>query len=325
MASSSRCCSHLLHSRAITTAMGSYHIVRIVLKFLSSTDLSSTPIILPLRDAEANHKAATTTTTMDKPQGARFAHDLRRARCQGDVGGGVGGGRGPLPVRVTDADAALNYGCGVSVGGLHELREQARLSPPPSTHMPSATRRRSPHSTELRPLSAIYDAVMTLPLPRHDGGACDDSAAEANPNGPSNAATAGSAHPRPQTQPSATSSPMTPIPPKPNSPHLPSPSPQRNPPPPPLLAAQPPLPPPPHSNAPLLQQGDASAGHDIASIELPTVSPDDPTEGVGRPTPSNASRGAARASAHASRAGAHASRRRVVSAAAESCLPRPLW
>lgn len=96
---------HLLSTRAITLQMGAYHVLRIALKYLASTALATTPIVLPpaVKAAAAEPDEAATAEAV-----AAFAAFS--------------------PWVVTDAACVYNYGAGVTAGALTELSHWAALS-----------------------------------------------------------------------------------------------------------------------------------------------------------------------------------------------------
>ena len=183
---------HLLHTRALSYSMGSYHVVRVVLSFLSRTGLGSQPIVLPpspADEAAAAAAAAAAATAAAAAAAAREDEDEGEGEGEGEGGGQAGKAAAAaalarqaaakeeakeaastlaayFPLVLADCTGQVNFGCGVSAGALRELRTHATLALAAlDTHALSDAAAFASLFTQRLPLSAAYDTVLTLSLP----------------------------------------------------------------------------------------------------------------------------------------------------------------
>ena len=127
---------HLLKKRKLGLQMGSYHIFRVALRFLASTDLSQQPIVLPAaRDAHQAHPAEADPAKEGEEDGeamgtAARAHAAAAARAAADAKAAEAAAlfAPHFAWVLLDSEGCVNYGAGVGAGALQELRSQAGLS-----------------------------------------------------------------------------------------------------------------------------------------------------------------------------------------------------
>ena len=181
---------HLLHTRALSYSMGSYHVVRVVLSYLSRTGLGSQPIVLPPSPAD-EAAAAAAAAAATAAAAAAAAAVAREDEVEGEGEGGGQAGKAAaaaalarqaaakeeakeaastlatyFPLVLADCTGQINFGCGVSAGALRELRTHATLALAAlDTHALSDAAAFASLFTQRLPLSAAYDTVLTLSLP----------------------------------------------------------------------------------------------------------------------------------------------------------------
>ena len=122
---------HLLKKRKLSLQMGSYHIFRVALRFLASTDLRQHPIILPAaRDLNQVYPADVDPEDEEMGGAAARAHAAAAARAELNA---KAADAAALFVPhfawvLLDSEGCVNYGAGVGAGALQELQAQAGLS-----------------------------------------------------------------------------------------------------------------------------------------------------------------------------------------------------
>ena len=176
---------HLIHTRKITLQMSSYHMLRVVLAFLKTTDLHSTPIVLPPMPSaaakappDARKKKKSGRGDADDADDDEEEDDGEEEEDDDETDAAVGGAdaaatheavsafRSYFPWVLVDAHATVNYGCGVSLGALKELSNLAASSLATlDTHALSDAASFSRLLTERRPIVSKYDAVLHVRLP----------------------------------------------------------------------------------------------------------------------------------------------------------------
>ena len=174
---------YLLHMRAITFHMGSYHILRVVLSYLSKGSLGATPLVLPatpIRVPDRSKKRARAgeweaddsegTHTQERVEGGVTAHTLT-AEAEAGAVEAARAYASYFPLVITDSTGQANFGCGVSRGALAELRAQAHLSLATlDCHEIGDDASFASLFTGRRPLCTAYDALLTITLPASPGG-----------------------------------------------------------------------------------------------------------------------------------------------------------
>ena len=177
---------HLLAQRTLSYQMGAYHIVRVVLHFLSRAKLGTKPIVLPPSPAdEAAAAAAAKAAAADeeddddddegaggngKAGGAKAAAaQAHLAAAKESAAEAARAFAAYFPLVIVDSHGGVNYGGGVSAGALDELSAQATLSLAAlDAHALSDATSFATLFTSRQPLSAAYDAVLSLAMPEAD-------------------------------------------------------------------------------------------------------------------------------------------------------------
>lgn len=158
---------HLLHLRKATLQMGSYHILRVALKFLAETDLRAHPIVLPPPRGQA--AAAAAASAEDDEDGPSSAAERAHVAAEAKAAQAARAAQAAQAFAphfawvLLDAEGHVNYGAGVSAGALAELRLQARrsLALLDATEMDDS-RAFTLLFTTAQPPPLRYDAVLAL-------------------------------------------------------------------------------------------------------------------------------------------------------------------
>ena len=122
---------HLLKKRKLSLQMGSYHIFRVALRFLASTDLRQHPIILPAaRDLNQVYPADVDPEDEEMGGAAARAHAAAAARAELNAKAADAAAlfAPHFAWVLLDSEGCVNYGAGVGAGALQELQAQAGLS-----------------------------------------------------------------------------------------------------------------------------------------------------------------------------------------------------
>ena len=179
--------THLLATRAINYEMGSYHMLRVTLAFLSKGGLAKGVIRLPgMPAADADADADEDEDEEAKAQSAKAAAAAAATFAS------------YFPCVLTDSDGAVNYGCGVSRGALKELAADAALSLA-ALDAPAVSDAASFAAlfTSRRALCASFDALLTMRLPPTNAPPPAANGAVALPAVAANDPTEGEPRPRP--------------------------------------------------------------------------------------------------------------------------------